>query len=417
MLRGLIKLYAFLWLKDKVFMQFQVFVQFLQHGLLNLPWWGLVLVTLGLTHITIASVTIFLHRHQAHRGLDLHAIPSHFFRFWLWLTTGMVTREWVGIHRKHHAFCETKDDPHSPQVLGLKKVLLQGAELYRAGAKDKASIEKYSRGTPNDWIERNLYTRHSALGIALMLIVDVLLFGVLGITVWAVQMLWIPVTAAGVINGIGHAWGYRNFECEDASTNVLPWGILIGGEELHNNHHTFGTSAKLSYKWWEFDIGWMYIRILALLGLAKVHRVAPQARLAQAKPMLDLESLQAIITHRYDVVTAYAQSLKTTCAEELSKLQQHSQWPQVNWRKLNRHINTDSRFMSAKDQERLQWALAQSQALQTIHNMRQELTALWERSNLSSEQLVKQLQDWCQRAENSGIEALQHFAYRLRCYA
>src|SRR4030065_324241 len=228
-------------------------------GLIALPWWGYIVVTLVFTHITIAGVTIFLHRHQAHRALDLHPLVSHFFRFWLWLTTGMVTKEWAAIHRKHHARCETAEDPHSPQVLGIGKVLREGSELYRAEAKNQETLVKYGHGTPSDWIERHLYTPHSATGFTPMFIVNVLLFGPIGHTIWAVQMMWIPITAAGGINRIGHYWGYRNYEAADASTNIVPWGILIGGEELHNNHHTFASSAKLSSKWWEFDIGWVYL--------------------------------------------------------------------------------------------------------------------------------------------------------------
>ncbi len=250
----------------------------MQLGLIDLPWWGYVLVALGLTHITIAAVTIFLHRSQAHRAVDLHPVVSHFFRFWLWLTTGMVTREWVAIHRKHHAKCETEEDPHSPQTRGIRKVFWEGAELYRAEAKNRETIEKYSHGTPDDWIERHLYSPHSAKGIVLMMAINLILFGPIGLTIWAVQMAWIPVTAAGIINGIGHYWGYRNFACEDASTNILPWGILIGGEELHNNHHAYGTSARLSNKWYEFDIGWLYIKLMSYVGLAQVRKLAPTVK-------------------------------------------------------------------------------------------------------------------------------------------
>jgi len=242
----------------------------LASGLMPLPWWGYIVVTLALTHVTIAAVTIYLHRSQAHRGLDLHPAIANFFRFWLWLTTGMLTKEWVAIHRKHHAKVETDDDPHSPQTRGINAVLLTGAELYRVASKDADMMEKYGHGTPDDWVERNVYARFSWQGVGLMLAVDLVLFGPIGATIWAVQMMWIPVTAAGVINGLGHYWGYRNFACKDASTNIVPWGIIIGGEELHNNHHAYGTSAKLSSRWYEFDIGWLYIRMLQLFGLAKV---------------------------------------------------------------------------------------------------------------------------------------------------
>ena len=244
-------------------------------GIYDLPWWGYVVVTLILTHITIAGVTIFLHRHQAHRALELHPVVSHFFRFWLWLTTGMVTKEWAAVHRKHHAKCETADDPHSPQMQGIDKVLWEGAELYREETRKQETLDKYGHGTPNDWIERNLYSKYTRLGITLMLFINFALFGFLGITVWGIQMLWIPLFAAGVINGIGHYWGYRTFQTEDASRNIVPWGILIGGEELHNNHHAYGSSARLSNRWFEFDIGWLYIRIMEILGLAEVKRLAP----------------------------------------------------------------------------------------------------------------------------------------------
>ena len=289
------------------------------HGLWDLSFWGYVGVTLLLTHITIASVTIFLHRHQAHRSLDLHPLPSHFFRFWLWMTTGMVTKEWAAIHRKHHAKCETPEDPHSPQTRGLSTVFWTGAELYRAESENAETMTKYGHGTPDDWIERNVYTRFSVLGVSLMLIIDVVLFGALGAAVWALQMAWIPVTAAGIINGIGHYWGYRNFECQDASTNISPWGILIGGEELHNNHHTYPTSAKLSVKPYEFDIGWLYIRILSALGLAHVKKRPPRIAYGDVKPA-DVNTLEAIIANRYEVMAGYAREVRRAARSEIAGL-------------------------------------------------------------------------------------------------
>ncbi|MFM6995965.1 MAG: acyl-CoA desaturase, partial [Limnohabitans sp.] len=287
------------------------FLQWVGHGLLNLAWWQVLLVTLALTHVTIASVTIYLHRHSAHRALDLHPVVSHFFRFWLWMTTGMVTREWTAIHRKHHAKCEREGDPHSPVIFGIRKVFWQGAELYRQEARNQETLERYGHSTPNDWIERHLYTRHSALGVSIMLILDVLLFGALGLAVWAVQMVWIPLTAAGIINGIGHYWGYRNFEATDASTNISPWGILIGGEELHNNHHTYPTAAKLSVKPYEFDIGWAYIRTLQALGLAHVKKTPPRLAYGLARPVADEKTLEALIAHRYEVMASYARQLRS----------------------------------------------------------------------------------------------------------
>ena len=388
------------------------------NGLIDLPWWGYVLITLALTHVTIASVTLFLHRAQAHRALDLHPVVSHFFRFWLWLTTGMVTRQWVAIHRKHHARCETPEDPHSPQVLGLKKVLWQGAELYKAAAQDQDTIERYGHGTPDDWLERKLYTPHNFLGITLMFFIDALLFGPIGITVWAVQMVWIPFFAAGVINGIGHYWGYRNYAVDDASTNILPWGILIGGEELHNNHHAYGSSAKLSSRWYEFDIGWLYIRLLEMLGLARVKKIAPRVHWGEIKHFPDAELLAAIVTHRYDVLTRYARSMKSVYGSELKKLR--GRLPDlsgVSLRQVRRWLNLDLKALGEMERSKLLTILASSPQLRTIYQMRQDLTALWGRSTDSREQLVQQLRDWCQRAEQSGIEALSQFSLKLRSYA
>jgi stearoyl-CoA desaturase (Delta-9 desaturase) len=385
-------------------------------GLYDLPWWGHVLVALALTHVTIAAVTIFLHRHQAHRALDLHPIASHFFRFWLWLTTGMVTKEWASIHRKHHAKCETPDDPHSPQIYGINRVLWLGVFLYVKESFNKDTLERYGHGTPDDWIERNLYAGHAILGLTLMGAINVLLFGwVPGLLILVTQIAWIPFWAAGVINGIGHFWGYRNFDCEDASTNIVPWGILIGGEELHNNHHAFASSAKLSNKWYEFDIGWMYIRILEALGLARVKKVAPVPRFSEVKPAADFETLQAIITHRYDVMATYAKSVRRTVGAELDSLRARA--PHLDTRSLRNWLHADATALGEPDKAKLDEVLQGNSVLQTVYSMRQDLTALWARSNASREQLVKELQDWCSRAEQSGIEALEQFSLRLRSYA
>ncbi|WEN41919.1 hypothetical protein CKCBHOJB_01500 [Thauera sp. GDN1] len=386
------------------------------NGFFDLPWWGYVVVALVLTHITIAAVTIFLHRHQAHRALDLHPIPSHFFRFWLWLTTGMVTREWAAIHRKHHAKCETEEDPHSPQTRGIRKVLWQGAELYRAEARNQETLQRYGHGTPDDWLERNVY-RHSVLGVSIMMIIDLVAFGPIGLSIWAVQMAWIPFWAAGVINGIGHFWGYRNYDCVDASRNISPWGILIGGEELHNNHHSFATSAKLSSKWYEFDIGWMYIRILELLGLAKVKKTIPQPKFGEAKAVADFDTLQAIVTHRYDVMTRYVHSLKKVCAEEARRLKA-AHGTTLDVRALRRWVlSGEAGGLEAEQKQQLEVVVKQSPALSTVLSMREELAAIWARSNASREQLLAQLQDWIARAEQSGIRQLQEFSQRLRRYA
>ena len=384
-------------------------------GVFDLPWWGYVIYTLVVTHITIAGVTIYLHRHQAHRALDLHPVPSHFFRFWLWLTTGMTTKAWTAIHRKHHAKCETKDDPHSPQIFGIKKLLLEGAELYRVEAANKETLEKYGQGTPDDWLERHVYNAHSVVGIATMLVANVVLFGFIGLTIWAVQMLWIPFLAAGVINGIGHYWGYRTFHPADASRNIVPWGILIGGEELHNNHHAYASSARLSNRWYEFDIGWMYIRLMEMAGLAQVKKVAPRLKLDRAKTRCDVATLQAVVTHRYEVLAKYAKTLRTTCAREMRSLPRNA--VAVDWSALKRWLHNDTNALAATEREQRDRVLKASKVLATIYTMRDELAALWQRSTASKEQLVHQLEDWCSRAEASGIEALQNFSRRLRSYA
>jgi stearoyl-CoA desaturase (delta-9 desaturase) len=386
-------------------------------GIFDLPWWGYALVALGLTHITIASVTIFLHRHQAHRALDLHPLVSHFFRFWLWLTTGMVTKEWAAIHRKHHAKCETPEDPHSPQVFGINRVLWGGVFLYVKESHNPETMERYGHGTPNDWIEHNLYSRFAILGLTLMGVTNVLLFGLVpGALILLTQIVWIPFWAAGVINGLGHYFGYRNYDCADASTNIFPWGILIGGEELHNNHHAFASSAKLSTKWYEFDIGWMYIRILELLGLANVKKVAPKPRFAEPKPAADFDTLHAVIANRYDVLSRYAKSIKQTYRAELERLAHWSPTDAAALKSLKQAL-LRVQELSEHERARLAEALKNSRALATLVAMRHELAALWERSNASKEQLLRQLQDWCRRAETSGIAPLQDFSRRLRRYA
>ncbi len=394
-------------------------LSFLQGGMLDLGPWALVGVTLALTHVTIAAVTLYLHRSQAHRGVDLHPVVAHFFRFWLWLTTGMVTREWVAIHRKHHAKCEREGDPHSPAVFGLAQVFFRGAELYRDEARNAETLARYGHGTPDDWIERTLYS-HNLLGISLMLIVDLALFGVIGLTVWAVQMAWIPFWAAGVVNGLGHAWGYRNFACPDDSTNVVPWGLLIGGEELHNNHHAYGTSAKFSLRWYEFDLGWAYIRVLQALGLAKVRRVAPRLRLRTpvAADTLGPDQLQGIIAHRYEVLARYSGVIKAAVAHELKALKlRQRRGERLLLRRCRKWLVRDAAALAPGEQAQVDRALSLAPALSTLVQMRRELTALWESSSASSEQLLTDLRAWCQRAQASGIVGLEEFALRLGRYA
>ena len=387
----------------------------MQFALFDLPWWAYVVVTLGLTHVTIVAVTIYLHRHQAHSALDLHPVASHFFRLWLWLTTGMVTRVWVAIHRKHHAATETLADPHSPQIHGIRKVLFEGAELYRVESLNAQSMQKFGHGTPDDWIERKLYARHSVLGVSIMLVIEVLLFGPIGLTMWAVQMLWIPFFAAGVINGIGHYWGYRNFAPSDASTNIVPWGILIGGEELHNNHHAYISSARFSSRWWEFDIGWLYIRLLEMCHLAKVRRVAPRVHFGITRIRCDEANLQAVIMHRYEVLARFAKALQQTVDDEAARMARDPNGPLAT--SAARHmLLSDGRALPARDRAALDRAVHSSKVLACLHAMREELAALWGRSSASKAELVRRLEEWCARAEKSGISALRDFAGTLRRY-
>ncbi|HET7364822.1 MAG TPA: fatty acid desaturase [Burkholderiales bacterium] len=385
-------------------------------GWFDLPWWGLALVALATTHVTIAGVTIYLHRCQAHRALELHPIASHFFRFWLWLTTGQVTKEWAAIHRKHHAKVETADDPHSPQIYGINRVLWGGVFLYRTESHNQETLDRYGHGTPDDWIERNLYTPRSFIGVFFLLAFDLAAFGLLpGGLIWLVQMAWIPFWAAGVINGVGHYFGYRNYDVADASTNIVPWGILIGGEELHNNHHAFASSAKLSTKWYEFDIGWVYIRILSALGLATVKKVAPKPRFAEPRAV-DFDTLHAVIAYRYDVLSRYAKSVKQTYGHELARLRRWSPRDAEVLGSLKRALLRGQAAAGA-EAHKLAEALKKSRALEITLAMRQELAALWERSTASKEQLLRQLQDWCRRAEASGVAPLVAFSERLRSYA
>ncbi|EJE49448.1 fatty-acid desaturase [Acidovorax sp. CF316] len=388
-------------------------IDWLGHGLWNLAWWQIVLYTLATTHITIAAVTIFLHRSQAHRSVDLHAIPSHFFRFWLWVGTGMVTKEWVAIHRKHHAKCETADDPHSPQTRGLDTVMWRGAELYRAESKNLETMKKFGHGTPDDWMERNVYTRFGWQGVGLMLVLDLALFGAAGAAVWAVQMLWIPFWAAGVVNGVGHYWGYRNFEATDASTNLSPWGLVIGGEELHNNHHTYPTSAKFSVKPYEFDIGWAYISLMKKLGWATVKKVPPKLLRGDVKPVADEKTLEALIANRYEVMAGYARGVRQACKDEIAALQARQADASV-LKAAKRWLHRDAEKVPANAQSQLAQARAAHPALDKMVTMREELRQMWLNTTQSREQLTADLQAWCRRAEESGIAALRDFSVNLR---
>ena len=385
-------------------------------GFLNLSFLGYVLATVVLTQITIAAVTIYLHRNQTHRALTLHPIISHFFRFWLWLTTGMVTADWVAIHRKHHATTDVEGDPHSPVVLGIKKVFWQGAELYRAARKDRDMVAKYSHGTPDDWLERNVYARHSAKGIMLMLFIDLFLFGAPGLTIWAIQMIWIPLFAAGVINGIGHHWGYRNFECLDAATNIIPWGFWIGGEELHNNHHTFASSAKFSVKWWEFDIGWMYIRVLSFLGLAKVKKLPPKLAMDEGKLQVDIDTVKAVISNRFQVMSNYYKAVIRPILKQEKSHSIETKEDKKLFQRAGRLLRRENQLLSTKAKTRLQTLLEAREQLRVVYSYKQSLQNVWMKTATSQKELIEALQQWCRQAEESGLEVLSQFAQQLKGY-
>ena len=383
------------------------------YGLLDLSFWGYVLAAFIMVQITMMAVTLYLHRDQAHRAIDLHPFLRHFFRFWIWCTSGMLTREWVSIHRKHHAFCETEDDPHSPQIYGLKKVMLEGAELYREETGNKETLEKFGRGTPDDWLERNIYLRFPFGGIIFMFVANLLFFGVPGITIFAIQMMSMPVFAAGIINGVGHHSGYRNFECDDAATNIVPWGLLIGGEELHNNHHAFPTSAKFSVRKWEFDIGWLYIKLFSLFGLAKVNRVTPQPIIEPTPDAeLDVENLRAIIVNRMHVLHDYTKQVTLPVFRTEKAMASGN----AAFKRAKKLLIRRPTLLDANAMERLGNLLSEHDALKTVYEFREKLSEIWSGANVSNEKLLQQLKDWCHEAEASGIKSLEDFAERLRSY-
>ncbi|EKD71775.1 MAG: hypothetical protein ACD_46C00102G0003 [uncultured bacterium] len=384
------------------------------YGFLNLPWWGDLLALMILTQLTIFSVTLFLHRCQAHRALELHPVISHFFRFWLWLTTGIITKEWAAIHRKHHAKVETDDDPHSPIAKGIKKVFFEGAELYRLEAKNNETLSRYGEGTPNDWLERNLYSRYSIAGVVLMLLIDLFLFGMVGITIWALQMAWIPLFAAGVVNGIGHYFGYRNFESKDASRNIIPIGVFIGGEELHNNHHAYATSAKFSAKWWEIDMGWVMIRFLQALKLAKPKRIMPTPKMLPTKTNIDTDTIKALITYRFQVMARYTREVVLPIWQEEKKRAGKASKDLLARAKVA--LIRDESLIKATQQTRLAKVLENFQSLRTVYQFRMNLQNIWSRSTASQKELLEAVQEWCQQAEATRIDSLLHFARRLKMY-
>ncbi|MGY0505735.1 DesA family fatty acid desaturase [Luteimonas sp. e5] len=385
-------------------------LDFLVHGFSGIGWLGLGLYFLIATQLTIFAVTLYLHRSLAHRGVDFHPLVAHVFRFWSWLSTGMVAREWAAVHRKHHAKCETEDDPHSPMHKGLGRVFWRGVELYRDAASDTACIEQYGKGCPDDWIERRVYTPLASWGPALLLLLLFAAFGIKGIAAWALQMAWIPFWAAGVVNGLGHWWGYRNFETGDTATNLVPWGVWVGGEELHNNHHAFPSSAKFALRRWEFDIGWAVIRVLQAMRLARVLRVAPALDVRPNIPMPDLETLRALLAHRFQAMTDFHRRvLKPALREEAPDMRLP--------RRLRRGLVDDGRWLAPECRAQLEAWVARSPRLQALVEHRRRLAALLEARSANASESLHRLQDWCREAEASGIASLQAFAQRLRGYA
>ncbi|MCX7065863.1 MAG: fatty acid desaturase [Proteobacteria bacterium] len=389
-------------------------LSFLHQGLWNASAGTIVLYTLVMTHITIVAVTVYLHRYSAHRALEMNGVLKHFFRFWLWMTTGMLTKEWTAVHRKHHADCETEEDPHSPQIFGLNKVLFEGAELYGVTAAKPEVLDRFGKGTPDDWVEHRVYSKYKILGIALMMIIDLLLFGVIGLTVWAVQMLWIPFFAAGVINGIGHYWGYRNFECPDAARNLVPWGILIGGEELHNNHHTYPNSAKLSAKPWEFDIGWMWITLFKMLGLAHPLSTGPVVQKVAGKESIDKDTVWAVLNDRFRVMANYADRVVSPIVE--LEVQRADAATRGLLKRAKLLLTREETLVDDAGRNDISRAVTVSPVLKTVYDLKLQLQHVWSKRGGDAEVLVREFKQWCVDAESTGIQTLHDFVTDLKSY-
>jgi stearoyl-CoA desaturase (delta-9 desaturase) len=390
-------------------------LNFLNGGLLQTTWLVKVVYFFVVTQLTIFAVTLYLHRSQCHRGVDFHPLVAHFFRFWSWISTGMVTKEWVAIHRKHHAKCETEEDPHSPKIFGIRTVLLEGVDLYRIASLDASTMDKYGKGTPDDWIERHLYAKHAYWGPTLTFIVNIALFGIWGVAISALQMIWIPFWAAGVVNGLGHWWGYRNFETADMSTNLSPWGFFIGGEELHNNHHAFPSSAKFALRKFEWDIGWTAISLFRALGLAKVLRVAPTLDVRPNVQLPDTETIKALVSHKFEVMTDYFRGvIAPTLREEAANA---GAGLKALPRALRRALGNGGRWLDSHSRDHLQNLIDNRPTLRTVCDFRARLASVLERNSGGAEAMLSNLQDWCREAEATGIAALAEFSARLRGYA
>lgn len=389
-------------------------LEFLENGLLNFSAWQIVLYTFIVVQVTLSGVSLYLHREQTHRGIQMNPVIQHFYRFWLWFTTGMLTKEWVAIHRKHHAYCETEDDPHSPQIHGIKKVLFHGVTLYTAERKNQETMEKYGQGTPNDWIERNIYTRFHYLGIVLLAFMNIALFGVIGLLVYAIQMLWIPFFAAGVINGIGHFFGYRNYRTDDSSRNITRFGFFIFGEELHNNHHAFPSSSKFAHRKGEHDIGWYVILLMNKLGLCKIKKVVPELLVDEQTDDFNGETVKAILTHKFNVLQVYIKDvIKPNLANEYANA---SKAFNKRIKKFTHNLSLDPQFLKTDIKAKWNSYFEESKTLNTLLQYKAELQAIWDNNSKSVDEMIADFKAWCQKAEQSGNEMLQQFANSLRQY-
>jgi len=379
------------------------------YGLVELPWWGYVSVTFLTIQVLFLAITLYLHRDQAHGGLILHSMLRHFFRFWLWFSAGTVTKEWVAVHRRHHAYSDLPGDPHSPVVFGLKRVVFEGYELYISAARDPEILENYGRGTPDDWIELHLYTRYQSLGLVLFSLSSLVLFGIPAIAMVAIHLVSQPFFAGGVINGLGHAVGYRSYEMPSTATNLLPWGLLLGGEELHNNHHAFPRSARFSVQRWELDIGWVFVCLFRAVGLAKVRWVAPRVRrltAGQQPEELDADAAQALFTNRMHVLRDYSRHVVLPVCKDLAR---DGSVPRTTARLLIRH----PALLAEEARRVLGDLLERYEVLRRVVEFRESLQQMWNGGADS----VARLRDWRARAEASGIRALKEFAAALPTYA
>ena len=383
------------------------------YGLFELPLWGYVAVTFGTIQVMFLGVTLYLHRDQSHGGLILHPALRHVLRFWLWFSSGAVTREWVAVHRCHHAHADQAGDPHSPVVFGLRRVVFEGFELYRAATRNPEVLRNYGRGTPDDWLERRLYSAHPYSGLVLFVLAHLVLFGVPGIVMIAVHLAAQPFFAGGVINGLGHAVGYRSFEMPSTATNLLPWGLLLGGEELHNNHHAFPRSARFAVQRWEIDIGWLWIRLFRAFGLAEVRWLAPRPHFERRRSELDADTVNALFTNRLHVLRAYARRVVLPVCRELVRREPQGALPASAPKLLIRHPT----LLAEEARRRLRELLEQYEVLRRVIEYRESLQQLWNETAANPSRALAQLREWCRRAEASGIGALRDFAHTLPAYA